>query len=486
MRKNIMKPFSHDEILSLDNPGRIIFYGCEEADIFTGQIADSLQGILDNNYFYDPDNIGFIQASNGDKPWNRTMWTRDAGTMLRELVYYGYAGRASLTAMRLIDLVKRNEAGYFAFPQHFYLGESGSGDEIDGTCSIIIGMLLLRKRLMCGNINDTADHVAGLLSEFLLCDGSPVFYIIDNADTGALVAGTGEFGGGCGIEGAWCNVVQNFLISLTCSMVGRELREANPGLADKAEKTAARLNENMKRYLTDEKGFIWCVDPEDFKSVGEIIHHPINEGFTGLNGIGAMYADVFGYDPAGDGFWGTKHVVDTFNDLLSRPARKEQYEKYGFYSQFDLWRNALNSSPSYGFGYAIQLATIFELPQRDRILSCLISQTRNPDPAYRLTRSNRNWFYERYHSPDLWKYLKNPDREWIGEDDKDTEGCGALNLVNVAEPLKIARLIAGADDTGYTLRMMPRLPSGYKGVRFVNWPVVNRGELTHIDLDYKI
>ena len=52
------------------------------------------------------------------------------------------------------------------------------------------------------------------------------------------------------------------------------------------------------------------------------------------------------------------------------------------------------------------------------------------------------------------------------------QGCGALNLVNVAEPLKIARLILGVDATSLeTVKIIPRIPPSWKGVEAINWPI---------------
>ena len=61
--------------------------------------------------------------------------------------------------------------------------------------------------------------------------------------------------------------------------------------------------------------------------------------------------------------------------------------------------------------------------------------TFDPPPKYQLTRDSNHWFYERLLSPDYFELPK--ARQTIGE------GCGALNLINVAEPLKIARQLAG-------------------------------------------
>jgi hypothetical protein len=62
-------------------------------------------------------------------------------------------------------------------------------------------------------------------------------------------------------------------------------------------------------------------------------------------------------------------------------------------------------------------------------------------------------------------------------------GCGALNLVSVTEPLKVARLIVGVDDTSSTeLKILPRVPPSWSGYEANNWPMftgrtVVRGKL---------
>ena len=54
----------------------------------------------------------------------------------------------------------------------------------------------------------------------------------------------------------------------------------------------------------------------------------------------------------------------------------------------------------------------------------------------------------------------------------ECSGCGALNLVCVSEPLKVARLIMGVDDTrGDEDRLVPRLPQGWTRAEALDWPV---------------
>ena len=47
-----------------------------------------------------------------------------------------------------------------------------------------------------------------------------------------------------------------------------------------------------------------------------------------------------------------------------------------------------------------------------------------------------------------------------------------MNLVNVAEPLKVARMIVGVDDTAPgEVKLVPRLPPTWQGAVAENWPI---------------
>jgi hypothetical protein len=86
--------------------------------------------------------------------------------------------------------------------------------------------------------------------------------------------------------------------------------------------------------------------------------------------------------------------------------------------------------------------------------------TYHPVPEYKLHRDSPYYFYERTYSPDA-----------VGKISLD-EGCGALNLVNVSEPLKVSRLILGGDDLDPgVVRLVPRIPPQWKGVEATNWPI---------------
>jgi hypothetical protein len=63
------------------------------------------------------------------------------------------------------------------------------------------------------------------------------------------------------------------------------------------------------------------------------------------------------------------------------------------------------------------------------------------------------------------------------------EGCGALNLVNVSEPLKVSRLMLGVDDSLLeTVRVIPRLPASWKGVEAHDWPIRTRSSVVRADI----
>ena len=66
------------------------------------------------------------------------------------------------------------------------------------------------------------------------------------------------------------------------------------------------------------------------------------------------------------------------------------------------------------------------------------------------------------------------------------QGCGALNLVNVTEQLKVARLILGVDDTSRReVKIIPRLPKSWKGVEALNWPIRTARGVVRADIRFE-
>jgi hypothetical protein len=102
-----------------------------------------------------------------------------------------------------------------------------------------------------------------------------------------------------------------------------------------------------------------------------------------------------------------------------------------------------------------------------------------PNEDFPHGRLSPYYFYERVYSPDA------------GGKTELSSGCGPLNLVNVAEPLKAARLIVGVDDTSLReVRIIPRLPPSWTGYEAKNWPIrtpmgIVRAELTFETKDGK-
>jgi hypothetical protein len=138
-----------------------------------------------------------------------------------------------------------------------------------------------------------------------------------------------------------------------------------------------------------------------------------------------------------------------------------EFDRYGIWTQFDLLAGGLLSSPSYGQGYAIQTMLLTDnMAMAGKALSWLVNATYQPVPEYKLHRDSPYYFYERTYSPDA-----------VGKIPLE-EGCGALNLVNVSEPLKISRLMLGVDDHSRDeIDIIPRLPEGWTGVEAENWPI---------------
>ena len=133
------------------------------------------RGVLHHNMVFDlaDPNVGFVSASIDGRPWTDTMWTRDAGVFLRELVQWGYLNEACLLAESLIHLVRPNHEGYATFPVYFKIGQPGSGSELDGTGAIIIGLVLLWQRLYSTNLTRKT------IEDFLTNPQSPLKYIFN-------------------------------------------------------------------------------------------------------------------------------------------------------------------------------------------------------------------------------------------------------------------------------------------------------------------
>lgn len=452
--------------LQSDRPGKLAFTGSDSAELFTREVDESFKGTLALDYVSKSDGkfpLGFVNASPDSQPWYGTMWTRDAGTFMRELVYWGYYEHACQVAQCAMDFVGTNTNGFVSFPRYF-APEDGreSGSEMDGQAAIIISMVALWQRLPPEN------PFRSRLYEFLHQPSSPVRGIHYYLESNPLVPGSGEFGGGKGHQNY--NVVQNNLCALALiSAANMEDEAGDHATAKKWRKDAKTLFHNIEKYLINEKGsWIWGIDCQTMKPNKTDADSALNSGEGGLNGVVCMSADVLGFDPStwpwqGAFVYGGK----TFDELYAFPPRKEQFDKYGFWPQMNYIHKGLLTSPSYGQGYALQDMLLFDrLEMADHGLDFLAQDTyKSPGlilslDKYHYERRSPYYFYERMYSPDAQGKIQL------------TAGCGPLNLVNVSEPLKVARLIAGVDDTSLDqVRVIPRLPPSWSGYRMENWPI---------------
>ena len=115
-----------------------------------------------------------------------------------------------------------------------------------------------------------------------------------------------------------------------------------------------------------------------------------------------------------------------------------------------------------------------DLSMADKALSWLATATFRPVPEYNLHRDSPYYFYERTYSPDA-----------VGKIPLD-EGCGALNLVNVSEPLKVSRLMLGVDDSSpHSTLILPRIPNSWTGVEAHNWPILTTEGVVRADISFE-
>ena len=246
--------------------------------------------------------------------------------------------------------------------------------------------------------------------------------------------------------------------------------------AQTARADADRLSANLLNYLVGADGaWIWCIDPKTLKPNDGVLQTETNQGFGGINGVLSMSADVGGLEPAKTAPALYAVSLQTFEKLYQEPARKRQFDRYGIWTQFDRLGGGVLTGPSYGMGYATQDMLLSDnLPMAAKALDFLAQDTYRPVEEYILHRRSPYYFYERMYSP-----------EAPGKVDM-AEGCGALNLVNVSEPLKLARLIIGIDDSDpATLNLVPRVPPGWSGFAASAWPVLTPRGTARVDLSYR-
>ena len=447
------------------------FYGNEDAEKFSHIVNVSFRDMESNLLVTDKNDplYGYCYQALPGFGGRNSMWTRDMGTLIRELTLYGHLESACALSLCLIDRVGLNEDGFRTFPRFFTQTEYGkSGDELDGTGAIVIGLILLWERL------EDCDEKAKI-RDFLLNKDSPLRWILLKLSDQRLIPGTGEFGSGYTIESPSCNAVQNNLVRL-CLIGGSRFfgENGDSECADKCARAAKELEENICRYLIEDGTLTWCVDPVSLMPNPEIINAEINRGTTFINGVYVMSEDVLGLDFAKDNSPLYRAGEKTFDDLLNRPLRKKFFEKYGMYQQFDdFWKGF--TGPAYGHGYAMQLAAITK--RKDLLSSMLryfIDYTIDPNPLPRgLVRESPYWIYERYYVPEALDFGTTPEAS-----------CGPLTIVCVTEILKLARLIAGIDHV--TGKITPALPDGWTGFLAKGFPLPTENGFGMFDIEYSV
>jgi hypothetical protein len=428
------------------------FRGTPNAELFSRIVNESLAGTLQYNIVREPtatEPTGFVHASPPGQSWSGTCWTRDAGTFLRELTFWGAEQEMRMVANALMDLVGVNVQGFRTYPEYFKAGAPNSGQELDGTGMIIIALSIVAARL------PKDDPLLDKIQRFLLGKESPVRYFAFILARDPLVAGSGEFGPGCFIEGQACNVVQNGLVRLALlAAAGTAACGGDAATAAEWRRLAAHLGESMLRYLASpDGGWQWCVTPRTFMPDPTILNHEMNDGFGGILGAFCMQADVLGLEP--DNSWlGIDRAKKTFARLWKFPRRREMYDRFGLWLQFNRYLNGTHCSPSYGHDYALQsMLLLNDVSMVQRGLNGFAEQTYNQGQ-----KRSPYFIFEQWRLPPVENMAR--------------IGCGELNLVNVTETLKVARLVLGVDDRDpERIRLTPRLPPDWTEARASNLPV---------------
>jgi hypothetical protein len=421
---------------------------------------------------------GYVQASPAGQGWAGSMWPRDGGAFLRELIMFGDFGTAVVHLQCVLQLLTTNSQGFFALPEHFdWTVPSGTLTAEEGTAALVLNMVMLWQRLCHQRPNTTILSICGQIVGLLSSPKSPIEFwhtILDDIGQPnyvGLVPGSGEFGGGCcavpGID-SWLyfNSVQNSAVAngLRAAAVFESTR-GNVHAARRHTDTAALLRKNVERLLTNETdgGWIWAINITTLQPDALLLSNPANIGFAGINellvGLNDGPAAEWVASPALSSWpTGVDRANRTFYRLLNTPLRKQLWDQYGIYTQFDVLKQANglpgHGSSAYGHDYALQVLLMQdELGMAARALSLLANITFGAGQRY----SQYN-FFEQISVP------RTPNQAKVG--------CGELNLVNAMAPIKIARLILGLDDTDPQSTMLrPRLPPGWDRLVATYWPV---------------
>ena len=354
---------------------------------------------------------------------------------------FGDFPRAVVHVRCLLNLLTTNAQGYFALPEHFEgTAPSGTLTAEEGTAALVMNLVMLWQRLCHA---ERGAHAAACeqWADFLSSPSSPVEFwhsLLDGDGDGkvGLVPGSGEFGGGCcavpGID-SWLyyNSVQNSAVAngLRAAAVFEATR-GNSSAAARHSATAEKLRRSLERVLTNDTdgGWVWAVNTSTLKPDTLLLTNPANIGFAGVNELLAGLND----GPAAEwavsqSSWpaGVERANRTFYRLLDAPLRRQLWEQYGIYTQFDVLVQAGGApghgSSAYGHDYALQVMLMQdELEMAGRGLALLANITHDAGQKY----SAYN-FFEQFAVP------KSPNQARVG--------CGELNLVNVMAPIKIAR-----------------------------------------------
>ena len=328
---------------------------------------------------------GYVQASPTGQGWAGSMWPRDGGAFLRELIMFGEFPTAVVHLKCLLRLLTTNQQGFFALPEHFEgVVPSGTLTAEEGTAALVMNIVMLWQRLchaqLASHVGDCAQWV-----DFLSSPHSPVEFwhsLLDHNtrnelrgdkqhdsmdQTGGsvgLVPGSGEFGGGCcavpGID-SWLyfNSVQNSAVANALRAASAfEAARGNSTAAKRHADTAAELRLKLEALLTNETdgGWVWAINTTTLRPDALLLSNPANIGFAGINELQAGLNDgplAEWVALPGMSSWpaGVVRANRTFYRLLNTPLRKQLWEQYGIYTQFDvLKQDGLpgHSSSAYG------------------------------------------------------------------------------------------------------------------------------------------
>lgn len=427
---------------------------------------------------------GFLHTSTGPAPgtnYYHDVWSRDGGRGLIELACLGYTTQAAEVARYFCRHL--NAGNHWARTiQHPANPDAPDSLELDGNALALLGVY------NAWRVNGRSRELA---EEFLPTCRAVLEWAREQAQAspyGSLLPCiselTGNPRGPYPVYGVFPNV--GMVVALrACAELASCAQDA--ATVQAMLTLADQVAQSVLQWLVSREGIRTCVprgvwmngldgrdgapyDNAEWEGHGFPVFHWTRQ----LPFV--LWSDAFGFDLRSS--LNLEVDLRSLNYLLGEMNKGRFFRRYGFVSN-TAWTGMANrhddTMAGYGQGFFTQACLVADCVNAYSL--CLEGYARlayDGEVCEPLTYERDPWIlhecfhYEHYEDGRDHTFGRLCGHEPGGLDNPGDEG----NLVQMAEGLKVFRLVAGVDDfTPGRLRLMPRLPWGWDGLELDNYPI---------------